>query len=66
MTAVQFLQDKGILPKNRDKWIVTFSGGVQMDIVGLLEEYHKAADAEGEPKEKKTSRRKSKKDSDSE
>lgn len=34
-----------------------------MDIVGLLEEYHKAADAEGEQEEKKTSRRKSKKDS---
>lgn len=39
MTALEFLKNEGLIPENRDKWVVTFSGGTQRDLVELLESF---------------------------
>lgn len=60
MTAVEFLKKEGLIPENREKWVVTFSGGTQRDLVELLEEFRAQDSAEPEqPTPKKRSRKKS-------
>jgi len=59
MTAVEFLKKEGLIPENREKWVVTFSGGTQRDLVELLEAFRAQEGEPEEPAPKKRSRKKS-------
>lgn len=59
MTALEFLKNEGLIPENRDKWVVTFSGGTQRDLVELLESFRAQGGEDEEPAPKKRRTKKS-------
>lgn len=40
MSAIKFLQEKGILSEDKTQWIVRFSDGKEFDIVKLMDEHY--------------------------